>query len=121
MVQSLMTDEPERMQAIIEQNPRIGHVLNNPDVFHEILAATRTPAYERELMRMADRAMSNIESHPQGFNMLRRMYDSVQEPLVDVASGVHNNNDVSQETPAPACDPNPLSANYFSPRVGRKI
>jgi hypothetical protein len=109
MVQSLMTDEPERMQAIIEQNPRIGHVLNNPDVLREILAATRTPAHERELMRMADRAMSNIESHPQGFNMLRRMYDSVQEPLVDAASGAHNTSDASQETPAPACDPNPFA------------
>jgi len=105
MVQFLMTDEPERMQAIIEQNPRIGRVLNNPDVLREILAATRTPAHERELMRMADRAMSNIESHPQGFNMLRRMYDSVQEPLLDAASGAHNTSDASQETPAHACNP----------------
>ena len=109
MVQSLMTDEPERMQAIIEQNPQIGHVINNPDVLREILAATRTPAHERELMRIADRAMSNIESHPQGFNMLRRMYDSVQEPLMDAASGALNTSDASQGTSAPACDPNPFA------------
>lgn len=29
-------------------------------------------------MRNADRAMSNIESHPEGFNMLRRMYENIQ-------------------------------------------
>jgi ubiquilin len=29
-------------------------------------------------MRNSDRAMSNIESHPEGFNALRRMYETVQ-------------------------------------------
>ena len=32
----------------------------------------------REQMRNMDRAMSNIESHPEGFNALRRMYENVQ-------------------------------------------
>ena len=32
-------------------------------------------------MRNTDRAMSNIEAHPEGFNLLRRMYTNVQEPL----------------------------------------
>ena len=32
----------------------------------------------REQMRTADRAFSNIESHPEGFNALRRMYENVQ-------------------------------------------
>jgi ubiquilin len=40
----------------------------------------------REMMRTTDRAMSNIESHPEGFNMLRRMYRNVQEPLMDAAA-----------------------------------
>ena len=34
----------------------------------------------REAMRNNDRAFSNIESHPEGFNMLRRMYENVQVP-----------------------------------------
>ena len=29
-------------------------------------------------MRNADRAMSNIEAHPEGFNALRRMYETIQ-------------------------------------------
>ena len=32
----------------------------------------------REHMRNTDRAVSNIESHPEGFNALRRMYENVQ-------------------------------------------
>jgi hypothetical protein len=41
----------------------------------------RNPQLMREQMRTTDRALSNIESHPEGFNMLRRMYTDVQEPL----------------------------------------
>ena len=35
-------------------------------------------ALMREQMRTTDRALSNIESHPEGFNMLRRLYENVQ-------------------------------------------
>ena len=32
----------------------------------------------REQMRTNDRALSNIESHPEGYNHLRRLYENVQ-------------------------------------------
>lgn len=35
-------------------------------------------ALQREQMRNQDRAMSNIEAHPEGFNALRRMYENFQ-------------------------------------------
>jgi ubiquilin len=34
----------------------------------------------REQMRSNDRALSNIESHPEGYNHLRRLYENVQVP-----------------------------------------
>lgn len=37
-------------------------------------------------MRNTDRAMSNIESSPEGFNMLRRMYETVQEPFMNATT-----------------------------------
>jgi len=40
----------------------------------------------REMMRNTDRAMSNIESSPEGFNMLRRMYETVQEPFLNATT-----------------------------------
>jgi ubiquilin len=52
----------------------------------------------REQMRSQDRTMANIESHPEGFNALRRMYENFQEPLMDAATGQGN----SQQDPLAA-------------------
>ena len=46
-----------------------------------------TQALMREQMRSQDRTMANIESHPEGFNALRRMYENFQEPLMNAATG----------------------------------
>lgn len=45
--------------------------------------------------------MSNIESTPEGFNMLRRMYENVQEPLLNATtmSGNAGNNNVDSANP----------------------
>jgi hypothetical protein len=122
MMQSLMSN-PElmrtiiqsnpQMQAIIEQNPEIGHVLNDPSVLRQTLEVARSPELMREMMRTTDRAMSNIESHPEGFNMLRRMYHNVQEPLMDAASGGRNTSEALQETAAPTPDPDNPFAELF--------
>jgi len=122
MMQSLMSN-PElmrtmiqsnpQMQAIIEQNPEIGHVLNDPATLRQTLEVARSPELMREMMRTTDRAMSNIESHPEGFNMLRRMYHNVQEPLMDAASGGRNTSEALQETVASAPDPNNPFAELF--------
>ena len=37
----------------------------------------------REMTRSTDRALSNIEAMPGGFNALARMYTQVQAPLED--------------------------------------
>jgi ubiquilin len=34
--------------------------------------------------------MSNVEAHPEGFNALRRMYENVQEPMMNAAESMHN-------------------------------
>ena len=53
--------------------------------------AVVTQALMREQMRNQDRTMANIESHPEGFNALRRMYENFQEPLMNAATGQANN------------------------------
>ncbi len=45
----------------------------------------RNPALMQEMQRNNDRAMANIDAHPEGFNALRRMYQEVQQPLADAA------------------------------------
>jgi len=43
----------------------------------------RNPNVMREMQRGNDRAMQNIETIPEGFNHLRRMYTNIQEPMMD--------------------------------------
>lgn len=40
----------------------------------------------QEMQRHQDLAMSNLENHPEGYNALRRMYEDIQEPMMNAAS-----------------------------------
>ena len=93
-----------------QANPELAHILNDPATLRQSLETARNPQLMREMMRSTDRAMSNIESHPevpqrprnciahapccflhdttlhrilQGFNALRRMYSNIQQPLYE--------------------------------------
>ncbi|KAL9141750.1 hypothetical protein ABFS82_14G124800 [Erythranthe guttata] len=85
IMRSLIMSNPQ-MREVIERNPELGHILNDPSILRQTLEATRNPELMREMMRNTDRAMSNIESSPEGFNMLRRMYENVQEPLLNATN-----------------------------------
>lgn len=69
----------------MERNPELAHIFNDPSVLRQTMEIARNPELLREQMRNTDRAMSNIEAHPEGFNMLRRMYENVQEPLMNAS------------------------------------
>jgi hypothetical protein len=112
IMRSLIQSNPQ-MQAIIEQNPEIGHVLNDPAVLRQTLEAARSPELMREMMRTSDRAMSNIESHPEGFNMLRRMYHTVQEPLMDAAIPGSRATNGDATSSMPTVDPSNPFADLF--------
>ncbi|XP_031564727.1 ubiquilin-1-like [Actinia tenebrosa] len=94
MVQSI-TSNPElmrqmllsnpQMQTLVERNPEISHILNNPDLMRQTMEMARNPALMQEMMRNQDRALSNLESLPGGFNALQRMYTDIQEPMMDAA------------------------------------
>ncbi|KAH8957070.1 hypothetical protein BDL97_07G073200 [Sphagnum fallax] len=81
---------------IIDHNPDLAHILNDPGTLGQTLDAARNPELMREMMRNTDRAMSNIEASPEGFNMLRRMYGTVQAPLLNAATmGGEGGNDLA--------------------------
>merc|ERR1711971_573420 len=48
----------------------------------------RDPSAMQNMMRNQELAMSQIENLPGGFNALRRMYEDVQEPMMDAMSGM---------------------------------
>eukprot|EP00966_Prymnesium_polylepis_P258524 5971561-Prymnesium_polylepis.1 len=86
-MQSMMMNNPQ-MRSVVENNPELAHVLNDPSTLRQSLETARNPQLMREMMRSTDRAMSNIEAHPEGFNALRRMYSTIQQPLYEATGSV---------------------------------
>ncbi|XP_024975859.1 ubiquitin domain-containing protein DSK2a-like isoform X1 [Cynara cardunculus var. scolymus] len=85
VMRNMMMNNPQ-MREIIDRNPELAHMLNDPAILRQTMEAARNPELMREMMRNTDRAMSNIESSPEGFNMLRRMYENVQEPFLNATT-----------------------------------
>ncbi|CAL5326556.1 unnamed protein product [Camellia sinensis] len=85
IMRNMIMNNPQ-MREMIDRNPELAHILNDPNTLRQTLEATRNPELMREMMRNTDRAMSNIESSPEGFNMLRRMYENIQEPLLNATT-----------------------------------
>lgn len=56
----------------------------------------RNPTALQEMMRNHDRALSNLESIPGGFNALQRIYHDVQEPMYSAAQEQFGNNPFAQ-------------------------
>ncbi|OWF54142.1 ubiquilin-1-like [Mizuhopecten yessoensis] len=84
VMRQMITTNPQ-MRELMERNPEITHMLNNPDLMRQTMELARNPAMLQELMRSQDRAMSNLESIPGGFNALQRMYHDIQEPMMNAA------------------------------------
>ncbi|RRT79236.1 hypothetical protein B296_00022837 [Ensete ventricosum] len=96
LLRNMIMNNPQ-MREIIDRNPDFAHVLNDPSTLRQSLEVMRNPELMRELMRNTDRAMSNIEASPEGFNALRRMYETVQEPFLNATTGAGNmRNDLAQ-------------------------
>eukprot|EP00884_Botryococcus_braunii_P016240 jgi/Botrbrau1/329/Bobra.0022s0286.1 len=89
LIRTLLQSNPT-IRQLMESNPEFAQILNNPQMLRESLQVASNPALLREQMRNQDRAMSNIEAHPEGFNALRRMYENFQEPLMSAATGEAN-------------------------------
>jgi len=125
LMRSMLMNDPQ-MREVIERNPEVGHILNDPQILRQSMELARNPELMREMMRNTDRAMSNIESHPEGFNLLRRMYTNVQEPLQNATQlGQNSNptigNPVNQSqtsSPQPSApNTNPLPNPWGTPSV----
>lgn len=85
-MRTIITSNPQ-MQDLMQRNPEISHMLNNPELLRQTMELARNPAMLQELMRSHDRAMSNLESVPGGYNALHRMYRDIQEPMLNATTG----------------------------------
>ncbi|XP_068694295.1 ubiquilin-1-like [Montipora foliosa] len=82
LIRQMILSNPQ-MQQLIERNPEISHIFNNPDLIRQTMEMMRNPSLMQEMMRTHDRALSNLESLPGGFNALQRMYTDIQEPMLN--------------------------------------
>ncbi|KAI7899472.1 uncharacterized protein BX663DRAFT_537990 [Cokeromyces recurvatus] len=89
-VRSIIMSNPQ-MKALVEQNPELGHVISDPAFLRQSMEMMRNPNLMREMQRNNDRALSNIEAIPGGFNHLRRMYNTFQGPLESAMSPRESN------------------------------
>jgi ubiquilin len=95
LLRSLLLSNPQ-IRDLMERNPEISHLLNNPDLLRQTMEFARNPTALQELMRNHDRALSNLESIPGGFNALQRIYHDVQEPMYSAAQEQFGNNPFAQ-------------------------
>lgn len=85
------------------------------------LEMMRDPSALQNMMRNQDLAMSQIENLPGGFNALRRMYEDIQEPMMDAMAGssANTSSSASNTTSQPSSSssgvggamPNPWSSS----------
>ncbi|XP_047734554.1 ubiquilin-3-like [Prionailurus viverrinus] len=132
LMRQLVLDNPH-MQQLIQHNPEIGHILNNPEIMRQTLEFLRNPAMMQEMMRSQDRALSNLESIPGGYNVLRTMYTDIMDPMLNAVQEQFGGNPFATATTANAtssssqpsrtenCDPlpNPWASTYGG-SVGRR-
>ncbi|KAM6967649.1 ubiquilin-4 [Aplochiton taeniatus] len=94
LMRQMIVGNPQ-MQQLMERNPEISHMFNNPELMRQTMELARNPAMMQEMMRNQDRALSNLESIPGGYNALQRMYTDIQEPMFSAAREQFGNNPFS--------------------------
>jgi hypothetical protein len=90
-LKSVMMSNPQ-MKEMMEKNPELGEMINDPSFFSQISEISRSPTMMKEMMRNNDRALSNIENIPGGFEALRKMHSSFVDPLYE-STGKQGKND----------------------------
>lgn len=125
VMQQLILNNPQ-MRTLMDRNPEIAHMLNNPELMRQTMEYARNPAMLQEMMRNQDRALSNLESIPGGYNALRRMYTDVQEPMLNAAqeqfganpfaSLVNNNNQTEGDSQRGVENTEPLPNPWGPPQ-----
>ena len=100
-----MFDSNPQLREVMDRNPQLAHVLNDPAMLRESMQAASNPEMMREMMRRNDRALSNLDAQPGGFNALRQHFQDIQDPLMEAMAPPPPPSVTTQGgTPAPTDD-----------------
>lgn len=98
---------PHFISRVLQRNPEVGHILNDPDIMRQTIEMMRNPNMFNEMMRNHDLAIRNlqvsfgsyrwkltvsIQGIPGGEAALQRLYQDVQEPLLNSATSTFGGN-----------------------------
>lgn len=125
-MRSIVASNPA-LQALMESNPEVRRALEDPETLRTMGQAAQNPDLHREMLRNADRSLSNIEAMPGGHDALRRMYETVQAPLeagmggvgASLLGGSGGTGQAAAPTPAGSPLPNPWSPQRQTPAGGQ--
>nr|CDS30825.1 ubiquilin 1 [Hymenolepis microstoma] len=117
VMRSIMQSNPQ-MREIMERNPELGQMLTNPEILRQSMEIASNPALVQEMMRSYDRAVLNLESIPGGSGHLQRIYQDVQEPMLNALHGGDNNPfaDLAGSTNRTAAPSNEPMPNPWAPQ-----
>ncbi|KAL3080296.1 hypothetical protein niasHS_012401 [Heterodera schachtii] len=83
IIRTMLSQNPQ-FQQIIQNNPELGHIMNDPGTMRQAMEMIRNPTALNELMRNHDQAIRNLQGIPGGEAALQRLYERVQEPLMNL-------------------------------------
>merc|ERR1719262_1793183 len=70
-----------QVNQMMEQNPEVARILNDPETMRQAMRAAANPAVMREMMRNSDLAMGRADVMPGGHAALARMHNEIVDPL----------------------------------------
>merc|ERR1719161_2842380 len=70
-----------QMNEMMERNPEIARIMEDPETMQQAMRAATNPAVMREMMRNSDLAMGRADVTPEGHAALARMHNEVVNPL----------------------------------------
>ncbi|VDK29671.1 unnamed protein product [Gongylonema pulchrum] len=89
LAQSILNN-PDIIRSLIAD--KLGHLLNDPEIIRQTMEMVRNPNMFQEMMRNHDQAIRNLQGIPGGQAALQRLYQDVQEPLLNSAANTFASN-----------------------------
>lgn len=109
-----MTMADPRLRSLMDSNPELRAAMRDPQLMRQSMEMMRNPRLREEMLRQQDRAISNLEAMPGGFNHLRRMTEEVLHPMQDAMMRPRNGNSNSNDNDDDGAsdEPNPFDALF---------
>lgn len=77
----LIINSNPQIKRMVEEHPELGNAIRDPATIKQAIEIMKNPNLMREMARSTDRAMANIETHPEGFRYLTKMFANENDYL----------------------------------------